>query len=214
MMSEILQRFIKPPVQILSTLQPTQSTALYTVSTRPTPKTIDAKIAHYASLLLKVLFAAVALAAVFTKWRKGSDKYMSLQLRVLEEMLVIQSLIDIQWRYLLPGVLAVLWLALRRGYTEESLLVLHGLGLQTSTSSSTYLQAATQRFIPTTSIQDIFIHEAFKGFEVRYYLAVVIKGEGEVLIVFPTLLPRLAILEEVWRGARACLYEDGTQKAM
>jgi len=58
-------------------------------------------------------------------------------------------------------------------------------------------------------VQDIFIHEAFKGFEVRFYLAIVVKDEKEVVVVFPTLLPRRAILEEVWRGGRACLYGSG-----
>lgn len=68
---------------------------------------------------------------------------------------------------------------------EESLLVLRGLGIQTTSSSSTYLQTATTRFIPTTAIQDIFIHEAFKGFEVRFYLAIVVEGEEDVVVVFP-----------------------------
>ncbi|KAF2817300.1 uncharacterized protein BDZ99DRAFT_374402, partial [Mytilinidion resinicola] len=90
---------------------------------------------------------------------------------------------------------------------EESLLVLRGLGIQTSTSSPTYLSTPTTRFIPTTSIQDIFIHEAFKGFEVRFYLAIVVEGEEDVVVVFPNLLPRRQILEEVWRGAKSCLYE-------
>jgi phosphatidylinositol N-acetylglucosaminyltransferase subunit H len=109
-------------------------------------------------------------------------------------------------------------------------VVLRTLGIQTSTSSSTYLSTSTTRFIPTSQIQDIFIHEAFKGFEVRYYLAVVVQGEGEVIVVFPvclglrpaqtveadqgplskTLLPRLGIVEEVWRGARACLFEPSS----
>jgi phosphatidylinositol glycan class H protein len=84
--------------------------------------------------------------------------------------------------------------------------------VQTSTSSATYLHSATTRFIPTTSIQDIFIHEAFKGFEVRFYLAVVVKGEEDVVVVFPTLLPRRDILEVVWRGARACLYHGSIKK--
>ena len=69
--------------------------------------------------------------------------------------------------------------------TEESLLVLRTLGVQTSTSSSTYLSSSTTRFIPTSQIQDIFIHEAFKGFEVRYYLAIVVENEAEVVVVFP-----------------------------
>jgi phosphatidylinositol glycan class H protein len=96
--------------------------------------------------------------------------------------------------------------------TEESLTLLRGLGVQTSTTSSTYLQTPTTRFIPTTSIQDIFIHEAFKGFEVRFYLMIVVEGEGEVVVVFPTLLPRRDILEVVWRGARGCLWEPPADK--
>lgn len=69
--------------------------------------------------------------------------------------------------------------------TEESLLILRTLGIQTTTSSPTYLSTATTRFIPTTAIQDIFIHEAFKGFEVRFYLAIVVEGEQDVVVVFP-----------------------------
>ena len=69
--------------------------------------------------------------------------------------------------------------------SEESLLVLRTLGIQTSTTSGTYLSTSTTRFIPTSQIQDIFIHEAFRGFEVRYYLAIVVEGEAEVVVVFP-----------------------------
>lgn len=68
---------------------------------------------------------------------------------------------------------------------EESLVVLRGLGIQTTSSSSTYLATSTTRFIPTTSIQDIFIHEAFRGFEVRFYLCVVVVGEEDSVVVFP-----------------------------
>lgn len=44
---------------------------------------------------------------------------------------------------------------------------------------------ATTTFIPTTQIQDIVIHEAFKGLEVRFYLAVIVEGATEVVVVFP-----------------------------
>ena len=69
--------------------------------------------------------------------------------------------------------------------TEESLLVLRTLGIQTRTLSPFYLLPATTRFIPTAQIRDLFIHEAFRGLEVRYYLAVVVEGEGDVVVVFP-----------------------------
>jgi phosphatidylinositol glycan class H protein len=145
-------------------------------------------------------------------------------------------------RYLVPVSLLGLWILVRRGYTgqiqvfdfdilvylrlctEESLFVLRGLGIETTSSSSTYLSTASTRFIPTTAIQDIFIYEAFKGFEVRFYLAIVVEGEEDVVVVFPVrgpnliifssladyqqnLLPGLAILEEVWRETRTCLYQ-------
>lgn len=68
---------------------------------------------------------------------------------------------------------------------EESLLVLQGLGLQTSTTSPYYFLSSTTTFIPTTKVQDIVIHEAFKGLEVRFYLAVIVEGATEVVVVFP-----------------------------
>lgn len=68
---------------------------------------------------------------------------------------------------------------------EESLLVLKGIGVQTSTSSSYFFISPTTTFIPTTQIQDIIIHEAFKGFEVRFFLAIIVIGASEVVVVFP-----------------------------
>jgi phosphatidylinositol glycan class H protein len=108
---------------------------------------------------------------------------------------------------LLPVALLVLYTIFLRVHTTESLLVLRGLGIQTSTSSETYLSTSTTRFIPTEKIQDILVNEAFKGFEVRYYLVIVVQGEEDVVVVFPRLLPRRVVVEKVWRGARACLYE-------
>ena len=75
------------------------------------------------------------------------------------------------------------------------MLVIRGLGIQTSTSSLTYLSKASTRFIPTTQIQDIVIHEAFKGFEVRFYLAIIVDGEPEVVVVFP-----VSILTQITDG--------------
>jgi phosphatidylinositol glycan class H protein len=88
------------------------------------------------------------------------------------------------------------------------LTLLRGLGVQTSSSSGMFFKGPSSRFIPTSLIQDIIIHEAFRGFEVRFYLAIVVVGEEDVVVVFPGLLPRRAILEEVWRGARKCLWEN------
>ncbi|KAL1837645.1 hypothetical protein VTJ49DRAFT_3544 [Mycothermus thermophilus] len=64
------------------------------------------------------------------------------------------------------------------------------------------------RFIPTEKIRDVLINEAFRGFEVRYYLIVVVEGEEELVVLFPGLLPRRRIVEAVWRGIRGCLWEE------
>ncbi|KXJ96624.1 GPI-GlcNAc transferase complex, PIG-H component-domain-containing protein [Microdochium bolleyi] len=113
----------------------------------------------------------------------------------------------------LPPVylLALYYLVLRRIHTEERLLVLRGLGIQTSSSAATVLGSSVTRFIPTEKIQDVLINEAFRGFEVRHYLIVIVEGEEDVVVVFPQLLPRPEVVEKVWRGLRRCLYEQQQQ---
>ncbi|KAI1339916.1 hypothetical protein F5Y15DRAFT_58691 [Xylariaceae sp. FL0016] len=112
---------------------------------------------------------------------------------------------------LLPLCLAALYALTLRIHTEESVLVLRGLGIQTSSSKATYLGGGpATRFIPTAKIQDVLVNEAFHGFEVRCYLAVAVEGEEDVVVVFPKLLPRPRVVERVWRGVRECLFEgDG-----
>ncbi|KAI1656607.1 GPI-GlcNAc transferase complex, PIG-H component-domain-containing protein [Daldinia decipiens] len=117
---------------------------------------------------------------------------------------------------LIPCCVGTLYLLSLRIGAEERLLVLRGLGVQTSSSGATVFSALRTRFIPTDKIQDILINEAFRGFEVRHYLIVIVEGEEHIVVVFPQLLPRPRILEKVWKGARECLYgrdgEDGKEE--
>ncbi|KAJ0311676.1 hypothetical protein Brms1b_008122 [Colletotrichum noveboracense] len=108
---------------------------------------------------------------------------------------------------LVAGCVVAAYATLLRTHKTESLLVLRGLGIQTSSSSGSYLYAAATRFIPTEKIQDVLVNEAFKGFEVRYYLIVIVEGEEDLVVVFPQILPRKKIVERVWRGVRGCLWE-------
>ncbi|KAI2463203.1 GPI-GlcNAc transferase complex, PIG-H component-domain-containing protein [Annulohypoxylon bovei var. microspora] len=114
---------------------------------------------------------------------------------------------------LLPCSFATLYLLSLRIGVEERLLVLRGLGIQTSSSGGTIFSFLKTRFIPTDKIQDVLINEAFRGFEVRHILVVIVEGEEHVVVVFPKLLPRPRILEKVWRGVRECLYEHEGNKA-
>ncbi|GAP88609.1 putative phosphatidylinositol N-acetylglucosaminyltransferase [Rosellinia necatrix] len=114
--------------------------------------------------------------------------------------------------------LAALYALTRRLHTEESLLVLRGLGIQTRSSSvlslslslslsSSLSSSSSTRFIPTGKIRDVLVNEAFCGFGVRHCLVVVVDGEPDLVVVFPRLLPPARVVERVWRGVRECLYE-------
>ncbi|KAH7383861.1 GPI-GlcNAc transferase complex, PIG-H component-domain-containing protein [Pyrenochaeta sp. MPI-SDFR-AT-0127] len=210
-MSTFLQQLTSPPALTFRTLQPTPSTIQYTVSTRPVPTTVLAFLGHYIRILVRVVVGLSTVLLAWTKWRiTVQQSTFALQWIVgsAREAQLLKLAEACSWRYLAPTALVVLFLVVRRGYKEESLTLLRGLGVQTSTTSSTYLQTPTTRFIPTTCIQDIFIHEAFKGFEVKFYLAIVVQEEESVVVVFPSLLPRRAMLEQVWRGAKKCLWES------
>ena len=183
------------PRNMLIVTRPTSSTEFYTVSTRSRATTLAARLKTVLLISARLLAGIVVITVLLHEYRTLYPSLPSAQgLQSWLESLVLESpsgqiasLIAAHstriWRFLICS--GVIWLILRKGYTEESLLVVRGLGVQTSTSSQTYLWASSTRFIPTSSIQDIFIHEAFKGFEVRYYLSIVVEGEEDVVVVFP-----------------------------
>ncbi|OOG00003.1 hypothetical protein ASPCADRAFT_161424 [Aspergillus carbonarius ITEM 5010] len=194
--------------------RPSPTTVSFTVSNAPRRTSTPAKVFFYLQILLRALTFACVLLLDVAKFRHTSFMQDGSWIRwtTIWSSPMGLSVCRIADAYSSAVVVlasaVVLYGVLRKGYTEESLLVIRGLGIQTSTSSQTYLSKASTRFIPTTQIQDIVIHEAFKGFEVRFYLAVIVEGESEVVVVFPKLLPNRQILEEVWRGSRRCLYDS------
>ena len=216
----------------LQTRRPSPTTAEYTVSTSP-QLTITLRLLIFFTFLLRVLVGLLVLLLVYSKWALSSlsspvptypaaPPYFSndfiqytIQYIHISPLGLLSSRLaaHIPVFVLLPVSAIIGYVIFLRIHTEESLLVLRGLGIQTKTSSDTYLSTATTRFIPTQKIQDILVNEAFRGFEVRYYLVIVVEGEEEVVVVFPRLLPRRKIVETVWRGVRGCLYEpDGGER--
>ncbi|KAG4301592.1 hypothetical protein PCANB_001687 [Pneumocystis canis] len=81
--------------------------------------------------------------------------------------------------------------------SSESLLVLHNLGLQVTLHY--FLLPSRTRFIPLSEILDVVIHEGFIGLEVRYYLALIIRNEDTLQVIFENLLPRRKFLEIVYK---------------
>ncbi|RDW64916.1 Gpi-c transferase complex [Coleophoma cylindrospora] len=208
--------------------RPSPTTVEYTVSTTPTP-TIALRLLFGLTILLRLTLGIAALLLLYSKWALSplatpiaesttasapalfTNEFIWYTVHHIHCSPLGELATQLAERtpliLLLPSALGVLYAIFLRMHTTESLLVLRGLGIQTSTSANTYLSTATTRFIPTEKIQDIFVNEAFKGFEVRYYLVVVVEGEEDVVVVFPSLLPRRQIVETVWRGVRGCLYE-------
>lgn len=183
---------------MLAIKKPTPTTVLYTVSTRSPAATWTARASAYAIFLARI-FAALCVAQVLLReynitFPVSSESHAMLAAlervpftSILGHFIVLLTAHTTRtWRLVI--CCAVLLAISRRSNTFESLLVIRGLGVQTSTSSPSYFWTSSTRFIPTSSIQDIFIYEAFKNFEVRYYLAIVVEGEGEVVVVFPVSL--------------------------
>ena len=188
----------------LTTLRPSPTTVSFTVSTASRRQTLASQFVHHFLLGLRILFGLTTLAVLLAK-SFGNFQYLPLFLS--------HHIEKAPWSHIGPLSFASFYFVFRRFHTgktfhkrviffhlicktfyvltdmfastEESLLTLRSLGIQTSTLSKSYLLPSNTRFIPTSQIRDIFIHEAFRGFEVRYYLAVVVEGEGEVVVVFP-----------------------------
>ncbi|PSR87035.1 GPI-GlcNAc transferase complex, PIG-H component-domain-containing protein [Coniella lustricola] len=185
----------------LEVRRPSPTTAEFTVTTCP-PPTISNRLLLALVFVLRVLLAASVLFLLYLTW----------PLATLPASTSTTTTTSPEYAQF-PG--SILW----RIHTTESLLVLRGLGIQTTSSSSGATLAlalaggagagggSTTRFIPTEKIRDVLINEAFRGFAVRYYLVVVVDGEEDVVVVFPRLLPGRRIVERVWRGVRGCLWE-------
>jgi phosphatidylinositol glycan class H protein len=66
--------------------------------------------------------------------------------------------------------------------SSESLLVVRNLGLQINTRY--FFGFSRSRFVTTLEIHQIMILEGIRRFQVRFYLAVLVKDETELMVVF------------------------------
>ncbi|KAI9811512.1 MAG: hypothetical protein M1826_003152, partial [Phylliscum demangeonii] len=194
--------FFPRPLHLRIT-QPSATSIQFTISTWPSHPSLSQRLGWAVLCLARLLLAGLILSLHLSRCRprppppnnnnnSSHNLLLTAAATALPAPLVAAAAAQ---KWLLPLLtLGAGYLVLMRGYREESLLVLRGLGIQTSSSPSSYLStwppsaaasAATTRFIPTSQMQDLFIHEAFVGFEVRFYLALVVRREEQVVVVFP-----------------------------
>ncbi|KAI0909380.1 GPI-GlcNAc transferase complex, PIG-H component-domain-containing protein [Ustulina deusta] len=209
--------------------RPSPTAAEFTVSTLR-PLTTPLRLALYALYLLRGLLSGLALLVLYAVWAQSpyggafpppsdppppppaflSTAHLLATLLASPPGLLATRLAEARHPAVPACAVVALYALTRRLHAEESLLVLRGLGIQTRSSKGNILAGrAATRFIPTEKIQDVLVNEAFRGFEVRSYLVVVVDGEPDVVVVFPKLLPRADVVEAVWRGVRECLYQRG-----
>lgn len=74
--------------------------------------------------------------------------------------------------------------------------MIRSLGVQTTTRMRFPL-ASHSRFIPASEIDDVLLYEGFKGMQVRYYLAVVVRGEEKVEVIFPVWALSMRLMIEI-----------------
>ncbi|KAK9460233.1 GPI-GlcNAc transferase complex, PIG-H component-domain-containing protein [Lipomyces oligophaga] len=98
------------------------------------------------------------------------------------------------------------FLFIRRSSVEDSILVMYDFGIQIESSGATMLSRSA-RFIPIELIQDVVINEGFFGFQVIFYLAVIVKGSSKLIVVFPNTTPRRDQLEKIWVDIRECMFQ-------
>ena len=173
MVLALLARATAPPTQTLHTLQPTPSTVSFTVSTRPVPVTVAAKLAYYVGLLTRVLLGICALLLLWTKWRISYGHSTDTLLYLLggpRTAALLKDVGGLGWQYVAPGAIAVLYMVLRRGYTgmyTSRPASLHGLmRYRGVVDFTTWAGRADELFCfdsPAVAEQSIHTHQRYPG---------------------------------------------------
>ncbi|TPX66189.1 phosphatidylinositol N-acetylglucosaminyltransferase [Spizellomyces sp. 'palustris'] len=156
---------------------------------QPTPHTIT--YSHGGFLLEERLLGEGAIEFVVKKANSGWGVLDVVLLATCSGILIIPYLLGgalSRWQYSLPfALILVLWVLTKLfSVRQESLLIIRTLGVQIETSNR--LGQTTARFIPLSNIADLIINEAITLLTVRYYLAVVAKGEDQLAVVFEVML--------------------------
>ncbi|KAI9636889.1 uncharacterized protein MKK02DRAFT_45598 [Dioszegia hungarica] len=125
--------------------------------------------------------------------------------------------------YLAMVVLSLLFLR-TRSVLYKSVVPLPHLGLQLSTTRGLSLPhpgrplsgyrrwlvplSTSHTFIPLSDISTVIVNEGLRRWNVRYYLAVVKRRGGGVVVALDEIWAPVAVLREVYHGVRESLFDE------
>ncbi|KAK4511311.1 uncharacterized protein ATC70_012526 [Mucor velutinosus] len=104
---------------------------------------------------------------------------------------------------------ALIWLfAKRKSVRQESILAIRDVGIQVKTTY--WGGSSVSRFINRNKIDDVIINEGISFWQIKSYMAILVKDEDKMVVVFEHLLPRLKpFLLRAYQGTRTIIF---TQK--
>jgi hypothetical protein len=89
---------------------------------------------------------------------------------------------------------------------QESVYVIRDMGIQLNRRRFIGFQSC--RFIEKSKISAVVINEGITCGDIIFYLAILIRGQNKMVLVFERFLPRLKILQEIYVGIRTILFDD------
>ncbi|GBE82026.1 GPI-GlcNAc transferase complex, PIG-H component-domain-containing protein [Sparassis latifolia] len=127
---------------------------------------------------------------------------------VSKNRVAVVGLVSAVLIYLYTRCTQVLW---------ESVVVLPSLGIQLETHQGlpSLPLFTSRRFIPLSSLQDFVINEGLRRWDIRYYLVAIQRSQNGVIsleVAYENLLPRFAVLFEVYHGVHETLLGDGSKQ--
>ncbi|KAI9276797.1 GPI-GlcNAc transferase complex, PIG-H component-domain-containing protein [Phascolomyces articulosus] len=105
----------------------------------------------------------------------------------------------------------LIWLWLKsHTVKEESILAIREIGIQVRTVY--WGGRSVSKFIDQHKIDDIIINEGITMWQIKSYMAILVKNQDRMVVVFEHLLPRLRpVLLDVYWGTRAVIFPHQTQ---
>ncbi|KAI7905588.1 GPI-GlcNAc transferase complex, PIG-H component-domain-containing protein [Cokeromyces recurvatus] len=100
----------------------------------------------------------------------------------------------------------LIWLFLKKKTVrKESILAIRDVGIQVKTTY--WGGSSVSRFINRQKVEDVIINEGISFWQIKSYMAILVKGENKMIVVFENLLPRLdPVLIHVYQGVRTILF--------